>query len=262
MAAKFERLGGIILVGRNVRSVGWRRGAVTLRGERGDGEPFDMRAARAVITLPLGVLHAAAVQFHPEPAAILGHARRMRMGHAMRMTLRFRHRFWAERSLPTMSRSAAAAASALSFLFSPGEPLPTWWTPMPDTAPLLTAWAAGPRAARLEAAADEGGRQAALGDACLRTLGAISGLPVAELESLLSGRHFHDWSADPFARGAYSYVPAGALDASERMAEPVADTLFFAGEHTDTSGHWGTVHGAIRSGQRAARQCAQARSVE
>jgi monoamine oxidase len=34
----------------------------------------------------------------------------------------------------------------------------------------------------------------------------------------------------------------------------VESTLFFAGEHTDTSGHWGTVHGALRSGYRAAKQ--------
>jgi monoamine oxidase len=38
------------------------------------------------------------------------------------------------------------------------------------------------------------------------------------------------------------------------MAEPVENTLFFAGEHTDTTGHWGTVHGALRSGLRGARQ--------
>jgi predicted flavoprotein YhiN len=38
------------------------------------------------------------------------------------------------------------------------------------------------------------------------------------------------------------------------MAEPVADTLFFAGEHTDVTGHWGTVHAAMRSGLRAAEQ--------
>lgn len=51
---------------------------------------------------------------------------------------------------------------------------------------------------------------------------------------------------DPFARGAYSYVPAGALDAVDRLAEPVAETLFFAGEATDT------VAGASASGERAA----------
>ena len=34
-------------------------------------------------------------------------------------------------------------------------------------------------------------------------------------------------------------MPAGALDAPERIARPVENTLYFAGEHTDTSGHWG-----------------------
>jgi monoamine oxidase len=38
------------------------------------------------------------------------------------------------------------------------------------------------------------------------------------------------------------------------MTEPVDNTLFFAGEHTDITGHWGTVHGALRSGLRAAEQ--------
>jgi monoamine oxidase len=67
----------------------------------------------------------------------------------------------------------------------------------------------------------------------------------------------HDWQADPFARGAYSYVPAGAADASLHLSYPVDGTLFFAGEHTDTSGHWGTVHAALRSGLRAAEQLLQ-----
>jgi len=38
------------------------------------------------------------------------------------------------------------------------------------------------------------------------------------------------------------------------LVRPVEDTLFFAGEHTDTTGHWGTVHAAMRSGIRAAGQ--------
>jgi len=35
-------------------------------------------------------------------------------------------------------------------------------------------------------------------------------------------------------------------------------SLFFAGEHTDTTGHWGTVHAAMRSGLRAAKQIIEA----
>jgi monoamine oxidase len=44
------------------------------------------------------------------------------------------------------------------------------------------------------------------------------------------------------------------VDASAQMTQPVEQTLFFAGEHTEVTGHWGTVHGALRSGMRAAEQ--------
>jgi hypothetical protein len=38
------------------------------------------------------------------------------------------------------------------------------------------------------------------------------------------------------------------------MRIPVEDTLFFAGEHTDVSGHWGTVHAALAAGGSVADQ--------
>jgi len=44
------------------------------------------------------------------------------------------------------------------------------------------------------------------------------------------------------------------MDALAAMIQPQEKTLFFAGEHTDPEGHWGTVHGAISSGLRAAAQ--------
>jgi hypothetical protein len=60
--------------------------------------------------------------------------------------------------------------------------------------------------------------------------------------------------------GAYSYVPAGALGAQSRLAKPVAHTLYFAGEATDADGYASTVHGAMASGKRAARQVMEALS--
>jgi len=45
-----------------------------------------------------------------------------------------------------------------------------------------------------------------------------------------------------------------ALDAPARLAAPVADTLFFAGEATHAAGAIGTVHGALETGERAARE--------
>jgi hypothetical protein len=59
-------------------------------------------------------------------------------------------------------------------------------------------------------------------DAALSSLEKIAGGLTARLENAW----FHDWHADPFSRGAYSYVPAGKLAARARLAEPVEDTLF------------------------------------
>jgi monoamine oxidase len=62
----------------------------------------------------------------------------------------------------------------------------------------------------------------------------------------------HDWTNDSWAQGAYSYIPAGAMDAPAVLAATVEDTLFFAGEATETSGRGASVHGAIATGHRAA----------
>ena len=42
--------------------------------------------------------------------------------------------------------------------------------------------------------------------------------------------------------------------APAELAQAIENTLIFAGEHTDITGHPGTVHGALRSGLRAAQQ--------
>ncbi|MBL6927284.1 MAG: FAD-dependent oxidoreductase [Acidimicrobiia bacterium] len=62
------------------------------------------------------------------------------------------------------------------------------------------------------------------------------------------------WGADPWSLGSYSYLPAGTSATSRAtLSGPVGDRLFFAGEATD-SDYPGTVHGALKSGQRAASQ--------
>jgi monoamine oxidase len=116
-------------------------------------------------------------------------------------------------------------------------------------APILTAWAGGPAAEGLLLR-----EESIVVAQALNTLARLLGLKRERLEGLLETWHMHDWQADPLARGAYSYVPVGGLDASRALAAPVDDTLFFAGEATDTDGRNGTVHGAIASGWRAAAE--------
>ncbi len=193
----------------------------------------EIRAPRVVIALPLGVLQSGSPGITPAPSSSLAALHKLAMGPAVRITLLFRERFW------------EASAPNLNFLFAQGMPLPTWWSAAPNPSPTLTAWTAGPRAL-------QGPTGAALKEEALTTLSAIFNR--RDLSELLVSFHAHDWQSDRYSCGAYSYAPAGALTASGDLAVPVGDTLYFAGEHTDTTGHWGTVHAALRSGLRAAAQ--------
>jgi monoamine oxidase len=237
LASELVRSDGSLILATPVRRLEWRRGSVSVMA--GTGQRF--RAPRALVTVPLGVLKAGSIQFEPHPAAIMHAVERLDMGSAFRLMLMFRRKFWPER---------------MSFLFAPSQAPATWWTPMPEAAPLITGWAGGPKASALARSAPE--TDADLLARCLSTLATILDRPRSELEGSLESWHTHDWSADPYSRGAYSYVPVGALDASETMTHPLEDTLYFAGEHTDVSGHWGTVHAAIQSGTLGAERILRA----
>lgn len=61
-----------------------------------------------------------------------------------------------------------------------------------------------------------------------------------------------NWSQDPFAYGSYSYVAKGARKRDHgRLAEPINDTVFFAGEACHSK-YNSTVHAAYESGIDAA----------
>jgi monoamine oxidase len=90
--------------------------------------------------------------------------------------------------------------------------------------------------------------------ACVESLGETLGLDADTVRAELVATHHHDWTNDPYARSAYSYLRVGGARAPERLAAPLGDTLFFAGEATAGGGNTGTVHGALSSGQRAARE--------
>lgn len=64
-----------------------------------------------------------------------------------------------------------------------------------------------------------------------------------------------DWTAEPYILGGQSYpLVGGTNDDRVALAEPIADKIFFAGEATDVTGEFGTISGAIKSGERAAEE--------
>jgi monoamine oxidase len=112
---------------------------------------------------------------------------------------------------------------------------------------MLMGWAGGPATRRLT-----GKRPETIARVALASLARTTRVPEARLRALLQAWHVVDWASDPFARGAYSWVPVGALPAQAALGAPVDGTLFFAGEATNADGASGTVHGALATGMRAA----------
>ena len=227
-----------------VRRIQWKRGDVAVFT---DSKRF--RARRAIVTLPVGVLKApsgdpGAVDLDPEPPSVRRALAHLEMGKAVKLVLRFREPFW--RKSEEYERLQSKDGD-FGFFHRPGAVFPTWWSAAPVEVPMLTGWAGGPAAQALEGLAP-----ALLLRRALETLGTFFGASRARLERLLVAHDHHDWNADPFSRGAYSYAAVGGASAPAALARPVQSTLFFAGEATarDESG---TVPGAIASGRRAAR---------
>lgn len=233
-----------------VESIEWNSGDVTIAAHDRDGSST-FKANRVIVTVPLAILKAppgtlGAIQFTPrlpkEKATALD---KLEMGKVIRLILKFKHRFW-ELISPGNDQKTLAK---MSFLFLQNEWFPTWWTAMPDRTPIITGWAPFDCAERLS-----GKSHAFVVNQGLETLAGALRVSAGELERCLESAHFHDWQNDSFSRGAYSYGKVGADGAQEELARPVENTIFFAGEATDTSGHNGTVHGAIASGYRAAEE--------
>jgi monoamine oxidase len=161
----------------------------------------------------------------------------------IRIAIRFRERFWEN------IRVKGKSLANLSFLFSDHKLFPTWWSTMPVQSPLLVGWSAGPHAQPLIARHRE-----FVFEQATASLARKLRMNANELRGLVASHHFHDWQVDPFSCGAYSYALVGGSDAFSELAQPLEETLFFAGEATNSDGHNGTVHGAIATGYRAARE--------
>jgi monoamine oxidase len=114
---------------------------------------------------------------------------------------------------------------------------------------MLIAWCGGPRARELASLSEE-----ETTDRAVAALGRQFRLPRREARRLVTATWHHNWVSDPYSRGAYSYMVVGGNEAPAKLARPLKRTIFFAGEASDPEGRTGTVHGAIATGRRAARQ--------
>ena len=222
-----------------VRRVQWERGRVrvdtdsTIPGEPGSERRWEAEAV--VITVPVGLLARGDIEFSPPlPQAKTAAISRIRMGLLNKVYLQFPRVFWPER---------------WDFVAFYAEPAPLCYAMLNlaryQHRPALVGFTSGAKAREIEVLTN-----AQVIDRVMANLRATFGREIPEPEAALVTR----WAADPYAGGSYSYLPVGTISRErDHLAEPVAGTLFFAGEatHRDDAS---TVHGAYWSGERAARQ--------
>lgn len=241
-----------IHLGSVASAIDWSPGRVVVRTHGGTAA---VRARAAVVTVPVSLLHADArgrgsIAFTPEVDRIREAAGLLAMGQVQRIAVLL------DRPLVELLDDRRKARLAdMTFVQARGTDVPVWWMSHPVRSGLVVAWAGGPAAIAL------GASPRALPSRVIASLSDVFRLDRRTVQRHLVATMHHDWSRDPFSRGAYSYALVGGVDAAKALARPVRGTLFFAGEATDPEGRTGTVHGAIATGQRAAAQAMRALST-
>jgi monoamine oxidase len=224
LATQCVELGGIIQTSSAVTEITWQKNDVIATG--GSQTYY---GNKAIITIPLGLLQKNAIIFQPGIAGHLEAATRIGFGTVVKILLEFDEPFWREKK------------KNLGFLFT-DEIIPTWWTQLPSSYPLLTGWAGGPQAWPLQDKDDSTILQLAL-----QSLSNVFQKPVDDLQQLLTASLVTNWRNDPYTNGAYSYSFVGSAKAQELFNTPIEKTIFFAGEAFYDGPSPGTVEAALVS---------------
>lgn len=186
----------------------------------------------AIVTVPLGVLKTRAIAFDPPLPGRHSHAvDALGFGVLSKSFFRFDRRGW------------SVDNAFYQYLAADSGPWAQWFTLSAAAGPIVLAFNAGSRGRAVESSPPRD-LLANAQPIARRLFG--DAVPVEVKTS--------NWSADPYARGAYSFhAPGSGLDDRRRLQEPVGDRLYLAGEAVGVDNP-ATVHGAMASGRYAADQ--------
>lgn len=194
----------------------------------------ELRAEAAVVTVPLGVLKAGALSIEPGLSdAARAAVDRVGFGVLSKSFLRFDEVFW---------------PSDVDWIGHVGAATGHWgqWLSLAKLgAPVLLGFHGGALGRNVEAM--DAAAVIADAHAALRDMFGSRARSARQVQT-------SQWSRDEWARGSYSFNAVGTTRADRlALAAPLAGRIFWAGEATEPDYH-STVHGAVLSGRRAARE--------
>lgn len=195
-------------------------------------------AQQVVVTVPLPLLRD--IRFEPALPEKMEAISKIGFGGVIKTLLLFRDKWWAGKIFDKEPRTTRFVIA--------DEPIAVWWEPYREHA-LLVGWVAGPKAEKLKNLSKE-----EVAELALASLANIFGVEKDVLRKKLVTATVGNWLADTFARGAYSYPTPETVQAFEKLAEPVNDRIFFAGEAFYRGQETATVEGALASGKETAER--------
>jgi monoamine oxidase len=229
-----------------VKQIDYSGDKVVVSGEKfsgGASTPFSLSYDKLVITVPITVLQAGDINFIPAlPSSKAVALSKMGMDAAIRVILDFRKNFW-----EAGFRNIYGGEKGLEY-FNPGG------SGRSTVARTLSVTLSGKVAEDLSPLGKDI-IPALLGELDLMYDGQAT--PNIRIDTTVEDyvAVIQDWSKEPFIKGSMSYLKAGAtMEERNKLASPVNDILFFAGEATDIEGEAGTVNGALQSAERAAQE--------
>jgi monoamine oxidase len=231
---KCTESGGTIHTSSAVTKIKWQKNNVIVT--TADNKMYN--GNKIVITISLGMIlsEPPGISYEPLIDDYLIAAQKIGFGTVIKILLQFKESFWEEKK------------KNIGFLIT-NEIIPTWWTQLPSSYPLLTGWAGGPQAWQLENKDDK-----TILELSLQSLSNVFEKTVDELKQLLTASLIANWGKDPFAKGGYSYSMIESADAQKLFNDPIDDTIFFAGEAFYNGTSPGTVEAALVSGKNVAEK--------
>jgi monoamine oxidase len=188
-------------------------------------------ADRAIVTVPSAVLATEAITFASALPDKIAAARGLPLGLADKLFLSLESAEEFEKETRLFGRTDRNGTGGYHL--------------RPFGRPLIEAYFAGGLAAELEAGGDHAFFEYAVSE--------LVGLFGNDFSRRLKPVQVYRWANDPYALGSYSFALPGFADCRQKLAAPVDNRLFFAGEAC--SAHdFSTAHGGYFTGVAAAEQ--------
>jgi monoamine oxidase len=229
LAKEYEDVLGDIKYNEIVNSINFSGSSIEVKTENNNTHVCD----RIVIAVPLSVLKNNKIAFSSTlPDEKISAINTIGFDAGMKIIIKFSERFWQEDA---------------GSIFGSGY-VPEFWTTgrSRGTNNILTAFIMGSNATYLSSLGNNAIQEV------LMQLDSMYGNNIAT--NKYQSHFIMDWLKEPHINGAYSYTTPNSETAFINLATSINSKVFFAGEATHYAGHHASVHGAIETGKRAAKE--------